>query len=179
MNIVLTGAPGAGKDTLAKKLETQYNFRVLTTGDLYRKEAELGTEFGLKAKEYWIVGNLCPDEMTNNLMRETVSKLNGREHIVFNGYPRTVAQAEYLDNIIRIDLNIHLEVSEETALERLLKRGRIDDKRETIKKRFEEFNLKALPLIEYYGDRWCRIVSNDTEEAVLQNSIKAILNKIG
>lgn len=179
MNLVLTGAPGAGKDTLAAKLHDQYGFQVLTTGELYRKEFELRTDFGVKAHSYWGQGNLCPDDMTNELMARALSGLTNKENIIFNGYPRTISQAEYLDKIIHIDVNLHLEVAEATAVERLLKRGRIDDKEDVIRKRFTEYNIKTSPLLEYYSksNRRYKVYSNKTEQEVLQNAVQIILNK--
>jgi len=179
VNIVLTGAPGAGKDTLAIKLHDQYGFQILTTGDLYRKEFALGTNFGVKAHSYWGQGNLCPDDMTNELMNRALSGLEKKESIIFNGYPRTISQAEYLDKLIHVDVNLHLEVDESVAIERLLRRGRIDDKENVIRKRFTEYNIKTFPLLEYYSNsnRWHKVLSNKTEQEVLQNAVQIILNK--
>jgi len=179
VNIVLTGAPGAGKDTLAVKLHDQYGFQILTTGDLYRKEFSLGTDFGIKAHSYWGQGNLCPDDMTNELMSRALVGLEKKENIIFNGYPRTISQAEYLDKLIHIDVNLHLDVEEAIAIERLLRRGRIDDKEDVIRKRFTEYNIKTFPLLEYYSNthRWHKVLSNRTEQEVLQNAVQIILNK--
>ena len=101
-NIVLLGCPGAGKGTLAKQLEETFKMCVVTPGELYRKEAAAGTEFGLRAKEYWGDGNLCPNEMTNELMRKTVEVAVTHLGWIFDGYPRTAVQSEYLDSITNL-----------------------------------------------------------------------------
>jgi len=98
MNIVILGGAGAGKGTLAKQLQKKHGYFPLAPGELYRKEAELKTEFGLRAKSYWGDGNLCPDEMTNELVKNTISRFI-RATFIFDGYPRTAVQAKYLDSI--------------------------------------------------------------------------------
>ena len=154
MNIVLLGCPGAGKGTLAGGLETS-GYTVLTTGAMYRREAELKTEFGLRAKEYWGNGNLCPDEMTNELMRNTLDSIYG-DDIVFDGYPRTAVQAEFLDSITKVHLAIDLVVPDEEAVRRLLRRAKIenrpDDTPEVIEQRLKVYHSNKSSLVNYYKE---------------------------
>lgn len=177
MNIVLLGAPGAGKDTLAAKFAEQYNYNILTTGALYRKEYEAKTELGIKAHAYWGNGNLCPDIMTNQLMYNAVSELKDKSHLVFNGYPRTVDQAIYLDNFSQINLVLDLSVSEDVAVERLMRRGRVDDKEEIIRQRFRVYKDNNIKLVEYYkqDNIYYTLNADKSEQDVFSEAIKTIL----
>ena len=154
MNIVLLGGPGAGKGTLAKQLRAKYGYFILSPGDLYRREAELETEFGLRAKEYWADGNLCPDEMTNELVRKTVNELPDGCPIIFDGYPRRRSQAEYLDSICNVELVIELRVRDDVVVDRLLRRKEIenrpDDTEEVIRQRLDVYHENNDPILEYY-----------------------------
>lgn len=155
MNIVLLGGPGAGKGTLANQLQKKYgDYFLLSPGSLYRKEAQLGTEFGLKARdEYWGKGNLCPDEMTNQLVWQTIKGLCS-PNVIFDGYPRTVTQAKYLDGIIQIDNILDIVISDKIAIQRLLRRSKIenrpDDTEAVIKQRLEVYHSNNSQIIEYY-----------------------------
>ena len=177
MNIVLLGAPGAGKDTLAKKFLDHYNYQVLTTGALYRKEFEAKTPFGLEAHSYWGNGNLCPDDMTNELMFNTVLKLEDINHIIFNGYPRTVEQSKFLENISKIGLVLDLIVLEENAIKRLLGRGRTDDTVEIIKHRFKVYKHNNAGLVDYYKAKgiYHELYSDGKEQDVFSAALKIIL----
>jgi adenylate kinase len=153
MNIVLLGGPGSGKGTLAKQLCSKFGYVVLSPGELYRREANLGTEFGLRAKAYWDDGNLCPDEMTNELVRSEVEKL-GESSIIFDGYPRTIVQAKYLDSICKIHLILDLYVGDDTVTRRLLKRASIenrpDDTEDVIKTRLKVYHNNIYDIVDYY-----------------------------
>jgi adenylate kinase len=168
VNIVLLGAPGSGKGTLAKQLEEIFKMRVITPGELYRKEAELGTEFGLRAQAYWGDGNLCPDEMTNELMRKTIK--TGATYIgqIFDGYPRTIVQAEYLDSITQIDLVFDISISDDVAVKRLLRRATIenrpDDTEEIIQQRLNVYHTNNDSIVQYYSgdERYKKIFGEGT-----------------
>lgn len=177
MNIVLLGAPGAGKDTLAFKFNSQYNYQILTTGALYRKEYEAKTPFGLEAHSYWGNGNLCPDDMTNELMRRTVSDLSDKTHLVFNGYPRTVEQAKFLEQISQVNIVFDLIVSEENAVQRLLGRGRIDDTEEIIKQRFRVYKNNNVDIVNFYKENkiYHELNSDGNEQDVFSSALKTIL----
>lgn len=154
-NIVLLGAPGAGKDTLALQLQDRYSCRLISPGAIFRREADLGTPLGLKAKnEYWGKGNLCPDEITNELVRSTLERLakSKVEHTIFNGYPRRLSQAEFLQEISPIDLALDLSVTKETAVSRLLTRRRVDDTKEAIEQRFQAYLENNSDIVQYYKE---------------------------
>jgi adenylate kinase len=188
INIVLLGCPGAGKGTLAKQLEETFKMHVVTPGELYRKEAELGTDFGLRAKAYWADGNLCPDEMTNELMRKTIE--TGTTYIgrIFDGYPRTVVQAEYLDSITQIDLVFDISISDDIAVKRLLRRATIenrpDDTEEIIQQRLNVYHTNNDSIVQYYsGDkRYNKIYGEgtpkDTMDLVVQILVERATNKV-
>jgi adenylate kinase len=183
MYLVLLGIAGSGKGTLAKQLVSKYNYRTLTTGELYRTEASLGTEFGLKAKEYWGNGNLCPDEMTNELMRKYVSDLAGG-NVIFDGYPRTAAQAVFLDGIAKIDLVLDLHISDDVAVKRLLRRGltenRPDDTEEVITQRLKVYHANNIGLVEYYKGRmregYIKVDSDRPVEDVFKSVEELLMN---
>lgn len=180
MNIVLLGAPGAGKDTLANQMHDVYGFKVLTTGALYRKEKELGTELGLRAYSYWGEGNLCPDHMTNELMQSVVARVSLGESLIFNGYPRTVDQAHFLEELSDIKLAISIEVDDDVAVQRMLKRGREGETAEVIKQRLQVYYKNSDLLKSFYndGNRLIEVDGNGTPEetfaAVFHSAINAI-----
>ena len=181
MNIIIIGAPGSGKDSLSRRIISQFNnYQVITTGSIYRKEAEAGTEFGLKAKEYWSKGCLCPDEMTNNLIVKTISELQNKENLIFNGYPRTLNQAEFLDTITTITLAINLKVDEEVSIKRLFSRDREDDLEDIVRHRFAEYKIRSSSIIEYYS-RSNRIhfinTSNSSEQETYEKALEILLTE--
>ena len=152
MNIVALGSPAAGKTTLAKYLTT-LGYTPIIPGALYRTAYEQRTEFGLKAYAYWGDGNICPDEMTNELMRQTIASDTGNQ-LVFDGYPRTLNQAQYLDSLVAIDMVIDLLISDDVAVDRLMRRrekeGRIDDTEKIIRQRLKVYRSNNGPIVEYY-----------------------------
>ncbi len=176
MNIILLGGPGAGKGTLAKQLRKKYNYFLLAPGELYRKEAELKTEFGLKAESYWGDGNLCPDEMTNELVKKTINGLFKSTAFIFDGYPRTDVQAKYLDNICQIDLVLDLLVDDDIITKRLLKRkeieNRSDDTEEIIKQRLKVYHNNNEPIVDYYHTSH-RYIGLDSSGTILETFYSA------
>lgn len=160
LNIVLFGPPGAGKGTQAEKLIDHYSLVHISTGDLLRSEIANATDLGKKAKEYIDKGLLVPDEVVIGMIE---SKLNSGTNVngyIFDGFPRTIKQAEELDKLLerrkeKIDLVISLEVEKEELIKRLLNRGKIsgrsdDQNLETIENRINVYNKETAPLIEYY-----------------------------
>src|SRR5688572_7940772 len=141
LNIVLFGPPGAGKGTQSEKLIEKYNLVHLSTGDVFRANIKGNTELGKLAKSYMDAGNLVPDEVTIRLLESEVDKNPQAKGFIFDGFPRTTAQAEALDIFLSgrgttIHQMIALQVPEEELVKRLLSRGqqsdRPDDKDETI-----------------------------------------------
>ncbi len=120
--IVLLGPPGAGKGTQGEKLENELGYVRLSTGDMLREAVRNGTALGAKAKSYMDAGALVPNELIINLMKEKIASLGNVPGIIFDGFPRTVEQAEALDEALDIDLAVDLDVADSVLVERLTKR---------------------------------------------------------
>jgi adenylate kinase len=161
INIVLFGKPGAGKGTQAGFLKEKYNLKHISTGDVFRYNIKNNTALGQLAKSYIDKGDLVPDEVTIDMLKDEVEKNPEASGFIFDGFPRTTAQAEALDNFLESkDMTIHatiaLEANDEVLIERLLERGkesgRPDDQdEEKIRNRFEEYNQKTAPLKDFYS----------------------------
>lgn len=163
INIVLFGKPGAGKGTQAEFLKDQYNLTHISTGDVFRYNLKNDTELGKLAKSYMDRGELVPDEVTIKMLQDEVDKNQDTKGFLFDGFPRTIAQADALDAFLatkgwNVDATIALEADDEILIKRLLERGktsgRVDDQDEDkIRNRYEEYNEKTAPLMEYYGQQ--------------------------
>ncbi|MBI4945486.1 MAG: adenylate kinase [Bacteroidetes bacterium] len=160
LNIVLFGPPGAGKGTQAEKLVKKYQLVHLSTGDIFRANIKNGTELGKLAKGYMDKGELVPDEVTIKMLESEVGKYAYPKGFIFDGFPRTTAQAQALDKFLAtrnlsITITLALEVDEEELTKRILLRGkesgRADDQDENIvRNRVKEYNNKTAPLKEFY-----------------------------
>jgi adenylate kinase len=160
LNLVLFGPPGAGKGTQSEKIIDKYNLVHLSTGDLLRSQIQAGTELGLKAKTLMDQGMLVPDEVVIGMIDSKLSENRDAAGFIFDGFPRTVKQAETLDSLLAshnesITVMVALIVPDEELKKRLLNRGqtsgRPDDQDEQkIKTRIEEYNSKTAPVAEYY-----------------------------
>ncbi len=160
INIVIFGKPGAGKGTQANLLKEKYKLVHISTGILFRNHIKLETKLGKLAKFYIDKGDLVPDEVTINMLQEEVDKNPEANGFIFDGFPRTIKQAETLDDFLavkkmKIDATIALEAGDDELTERLLERGkdsgRTDDQDpEKIKNRFEEYRKKTETLVAYY-----------------------------
>lgn len=177
MNIVLLGAPGAGKDTLADQLSARLEYKVLAPGSILRREADLGTPLGLKAKnEYWGKGNLCPNDMINNLVKNTFDRVKPSK-VIFNGYPRSANQAKFLEEqIVKIDFAIDLDVSEDAAVKRLLLRRREDDTEEVIRERFRDYHANNSAVVDFYKQAgvYTRVDGNQMIPRVLKEALAVL-----
>jgi adenylate kinase len=160
INIVLFGKPGAGKGTQAEFLKEKYNLTHLSTGDIFRFNMKNDTALGQLAKSYMEAGDLVPDEVTIKMLEDEVAKNPDSKGFLFDGFPRTLAQAEALDAFLAsknqsITATIALEADDEILVARLLERGktsgRIDDQdEEKIRNRYQEYNEKTAPLMDFY-----------------------------
>ncbi|WP_420400720.1 adenylate kinase [Flagellimonas sp.] len=160
INLVLFGKPGAGKGTQAGVLKEKYNLKHISTGDVFRFNMKNDTELGKLAKSYIDRGDLVPDEVTIEMLKDEVEKNPDAAGFIFDGFPRTEAQAEALDNFLesknmQVDATIALEADDDVLVARLLERGkesgRSDDQDENkIRNRFDEYNQKTAPLKAYY-----------------------------
>ncbi len=149
MNIIIIGKQGSGKGTQAKLIAKHYGLKHLSTGDLYRQKVAEKDAIALEMKEFSDKGELVPDELVLELVEQNL----GEKGTLFDGFPRTLEQAEKLDELAEINIVIELKISDEEVTERMLKRERIDDTPESIKKRLAIYKEKTEPLIEYYRPR--------------------------
>ena len=159
-NLVLFGKPGAGKGTQAAFLKDKYNLVHISTGDIFRFNIKNETKLGKLAQSYIEKGDLVPDEVTIQMLQEEVEKNPNAEGFLFDGFPRTIAQAEALDTFLsskgmRIHGTLALEANDEVLIKRIVERGKVsgradDQDEEKIKNRFVEYNEKTAPLIAYY-----------------------------
>lgn len=160
LNIVLFGAPGSGKGTQSAKLIDKYGLYHISTGELLRHHISKGTELGKTADSYISKGQLIPDDLMVEILEDVLdNEASDKKGVVLDGFPRTIAQADALKELLKrrgSDLHavIGLEVPEEELVERMLARGketgRADDKLDTIKKRLDVYHNQTLPLKEYY-----------------------------
>ncbi len=163
INIVLFGKPGAGKGTQAEFLKEKYNLVHISTGDVFRYNLKNNTELGQQAKEYMDKGDLVPDQLTIKMLQDEVEKNPNATGFLFDGFPRTIAQAEALEKFLatknwKITATIALAANDDVLVQRILERGkssgRADDQDENkIRNRYEEYNLKTAPLINYYTQK--------------------------
>lgn len=158
-NIVIFGAPGSGKGTQSDLLVQKYGFKHISTGDVLRTEIKNGTELGKTAKSFIDKGQLIPDSLMIDILAATYDSLCPCEGVIFDGFPRTIPQAEALKQMLAergsdVSGMLELDVPEEMLMERLINRGktsgRADDNAETIKKRLDVYNSQTAPLIEWY-----------------------------
>lgn len=159
-NLILFGPPGSGKGTQSEKLIATYGLKHLSTGDLLRNEIAAKTPLGLEAKSIMDKGQLVPDEVVIGMISSALENNPKAKGFLFDGFPRTSAQAEALDNLLalkeaEINVMLALDVSEEELVKRLLKRGetsgRSDDTNESvIRARITEYNNKTTAVADYY-----------------------------
>lgn len=178
MNIILLGAPGAGKGTQASKIEKKYGLVHISTGDIFRANIKGGTPIGKVAKSYIDAGKLVPDEVTCDIVKDRLLQDDVKVGYMLDGFPRNVFQAEQLDKFAKIDLCINIDVDKALLLDRICGRRvcscgesyhistlngaticakcgkelyrRDDDNPETVAARLETYEKQTAPLIEYY-----------------------------
>ena len=205
MKIILLGAPGSGKGTLAKKISRDFGLPQISTGDLFRAIVKLDSPLANRVKEIMASGGLVPDEITIEMVKDRIEKSDCEKGFILDGFPRTVAQAKALEDFAKIDSVILVELPNETIIERLSSRRtcpkcgeiysiednpeqvckkcntpliqRDDDKPYTIKHRLEVYETSTAPLINFYSDRLFKVSSAGTPEETYK-PVKTFLNKV-
>ncbi|OWR76567.1 adenylate kinase [Porphyromonas gingivalis] len=159
LNVLIFGAPGSGKGTQSEELIRRYEFRHISTGELLRAEIKAQTELGQAAAGYINEGHLVPDSLIVDMMEKLISTLVDTEGIIFDGFPRTIPQAEAMETMLahhgwKVDIVLNLQVPEEMLIERLLNRGKVsgrsDDNIETIRKRLDVYANETAPLVDFF-----------------------------
>ena len=162
MRLIMMGPPGAGKGTQAKFVAEHFGIPAISTGDIFRANVSQGTPLGVEAKRYMDAGDYVPDEVTNLMVRNRIDEPDATPGFLLDGYPRTLAQVEELDGMIKftghsLDAVVVLTVDADEIVGRLLQRaqveGRADDTEDVIRRRQEIYAEQTEPLIEVYRAR--------------------------
>jgi adenylate kinase len=162
MRLILMGPPGAGKGTQAQFVADHFEVPAISTGDIFRANVSQGTPLGLQVQRFMDAGEYVPDAITNEMVRNRIAEPDADPGFLLDGYPRTLAQVEELDDMIadtghKLDAVLALTVDRDEIVQRLLMRaeieGRADDTEEVIRRRQELYLEETKPLIEIYRDR--------------------------
>jgi adenylate kinase len=192
LNILLLGPQGSGKGTQAKRISKAYGIPHIATGDMLREAMASGTSLGRRVKPIYDSGQLVPDELMIELMRERLTQPDAERGFALDGFPRTIAQAEALDEMLaeidrRLDIVLELQLDDDVATERMLRRaaeeGRTDDTPEAIRKRLELYHEHTEPLVAHYlatgkvvgihADRSVDEVFAEVQDALEQAAVRA------
>ncbi|MBA3649631.1 MAG: adenylate kinase [Chitinophagales bacterium] len=160
LNLILFGPPGSGKGTQATMLKERYDLLHISTGDIFRNELKNHTALGLEVQQYMEAGQLVPDDLTIRILADFTEKNSTSKGIIFDGFPRTIAQADALDAFLSskntpVSLVLALQVNDNELIKRILLRGsfsgRSDDQDQSVvTKRLAVYNNQTAPLIDYY-----------------------------
>lgn len=188
VRLLIVGAPGAGKGTQATGLAEAYGVPAISTGDIFRANIKNGTDLGKQVQEITAQGQLVPDSLTNELIRDRLSQDDVAPGFLLDGYPRTIGQVEFLTSLLaennaQIDAVVQLVTDTDAVVERLLKRaqeqGRVDDTEEVIRHRQEVYANETAPIIDVYRERGV-VVDVDgmgTVEEVAERILAALREK--
>ena len=188
LNIVIFGAPGSGKGTHSARLVEEFKLDHISTGDVLRTEIKNGTELGKIAQGYIDNGQLIPDELMIGILANVYDSFKDSKGVIFDGFPRTIAQAEALKQMLekrgqKITAMIDIQVSEDILMARLLRRatleGRADDNEETIKKRFAVYHNQTAPLVEWFKEQGVYKELPYSDDLGLDGMVKVINGYVG
>lgn len=191
LNLILFGPPGAGKGTQSEKIIEKYGITHLSTGDVFRFNMKNDTELGQLAKSYIDKGELVPDEVTNSMVADFLKRNQNDNGVIFDGYPRTIAQGEALDKMLaemdmQVTMMVALEVDEDELVKRLIERGktsgRADDQDEaTIRNRFKVYQDETSPLAKFYSDqdKFVSVHGMGSIDEIFDRLCQAIDSKLG
>lgn len=206
MKLILLGAAGSGKGTLAKKITNDFSIPQISTGDLFREIVKTGTDLGELVKSYINFGKLVPNEVTFEVLKNRISQPDCKDGFILDGFPRTLDQAELLDKLTKVDAVISVELDFEVIVQRLVARRtcpkcgeidnadyegftgncrkcgtelfqRDDDKPEAIRTRLEVYKNNITPLINFYGAQVFKVSSAGTPQETYA-PVKAFLDKL-
>ncbi|MBE9032568.1 adenylate kinase [filamentous cyanobacterium LEGE 11480] len=183
--LIFLGAPGAGKGTQAKMLADSQGIPHISTGDILRAAVKNQTPLGVKAKAFMDAGELVPDSLVIDLIRERLKESDAQPGWILDGFPRNVAQAGFLDQLLSeigqaVDNAVNLDVPDEVVVERLVKRGaaegRSDDNEATIRRRLEVYRQQTAPLISYYdGQHKVKVIDGNQAMDAVKASLMAVV----
>ena len=209
MNIILLGAPGAGKGTQASKIAQKYNLLHISTGDIFRANIKNGTAIGKLAKSYTDAGKLVPDEVTCDIVKDRLTWDDAKSGFMLDGFPRNLFQAQELDKFAKIDICLNIDVDESLLMDRICGRRvcacgesyhistlngattcakcggklyqRRDDVPETVKTRLDTYKSQTAPLIDYYKSQGKleTVVSGEGSPDLVFGQIRKVFEKYG
>lgn len=181
--LIFLGPPGAGKGTQAMILSESYQIPHISTGDILRAAVKAETTLGIKARSYIDQGELVPDDLILDLIKERLSQSDTQEGWILDGFPRNVSQASFLEKLLQelqlsADCVLNLEVPDEVLVKRLLARRRKDDNEVTIRRRLEVYRQDTVPVISFYSDRgMLKAVNGDNSLEDVTTALKAIIDQ--
>ena len=188
MNLVIFGPPGAGKGTQSGYIVKKYNLFQISTGELLRNEIKNQTKLGIEISSIINSGNLVSDKIVSDIIDKFISDKSYKNKLIFDGYPRNLAQARNLDNLLKkndqkIDIVLKLSVSLETIKKRILERKtqeqRADDSEDIAIKRFETYEKSTRPILDYYKQsNLLKVVNGEASIAEISDEISGIIEAI-
>ncbi len=181
--LIFLGPPGAGKGTQAVVIADLYQIPHISTGDILRAAVKAKTPLGVKAHSYMNAGELVPDDLILDLIKERLSQSDAKKGWILDGFPRNVSQAEFLEKLLQelqlaADCVLNLEVPDEILVERLLERNRKDDNETTIRRRLEVYHQDTVPVTSFYNDRgMLKAVNGNNSLEGVTAALKTIIDR--